>query len=222
MERRPVEGRPARTLTPSPQLADLMRRAGHTVVLDKGAEVFAPGGEVSVVPLVMEGRVRVFSTTEAGEEITLYEIDPGQVCVLAAAGALSGREYPATAVAETRVNALMVPAEEFLRLFGQDPGLRSTVFDLLTGRLAGLMGLVSEVAFQPMEARVAAFLARKAGSAGLVSETHEEIAAHLGTAREVVSRILKRFEERGLVALGRGRIQVTDSRTLAAIAQEAE
>lgn len=197
-----------------------MGRVGRTVALDKGEEVFTPGGAALVIPLVTEGRIRIFSTTESGEEITLYEIDPGQMCVLAAAGGLTGRDYPATAVAETRVTALVVPAAEFLRLFGQDQDLRRSVFDLLTGRLATLMGLVSEVAFQPLEARVAAYLSRRADSASLVNETHEEIAAHLGTAREVVSRILKGFEGLGMVELRRGRIRVTDRRGLAAIAQE--
>lgn len=210
------------TLTPRPEVAEVMRRAGHMVTLEKGVEVFTPGATTSVVPLVMEGRIRVLSTTESGAEITLYEIAPGQMCVLAAAGALTGRDYPATAITETRVTALLLPAAEFLRLFGQDQDLRRSVFDLLTGRLAALMGLVSEVAFQPLEARVAAYLGRRADPSGLVSETHEAIAAHLGTAREVVSRILKAFEERGLVELGRGKIRVTDRRELATIAQETE
>ena len=199
-----------------------MRSVGRRAVIDKGTIIFTEGSPIPEVPLVQEGRVRVYSSTPSGDEITLYEIEPGQTCVLAAASVLTRREYPATAIAETQVTAWLVPSDKFRHLFGNDPDFQRSVFDLLTGRLATVMGLVGEVAFQPMEARLAAYLGRRTDSSGLVHETHSEIATHLGTAREVVSRLVKDMERQGIVELARGKIQIKDSERLSEIARKVD
>lgn len=203
------------TLTPGARLAEAVRSTGRFAKIEKGAIIFMEGLAVADIPLVEDGRVRVFSSSASGDEITLFHIGAGQTCVLAAASALTHRHYPATAVAETEVTAWLLPTENFLRLFGSDPSFQHSVFDLVTGRLATVMGLVGEVAFQPVGTRLAAYLLRRADGQGLVHETHGEIAANLGTAREVVSRLVKEMEKRNLVQPARGKIKITDPSRLA-------
>ena len=182
----------------------------HVAKLTPGDVVFSNGADVPVVPLVMSGRVRVFSPSETGHEITLYEIQPGETCVLAASSALAGKAYPATAVAETDTEAWLVPKDTFIRLFTSNELFRAFVFDAFSSRLSVVMGLVEEVAFRKMDERLAAYLLRRTESGERLKETQEAIAAQLGTAREVVSRILSDFERKGLVKTGRGYVDVLE------------
>ena len=206
------------TLTPNARVAEVMQKAGRLAAIEKGTLVFSEGLPISTIPLVQEGRVRVFSSTPGGDEITLYEIGAGQTCVLAAASVLTHRDYPAIAIAETKVSAWLVPSGRFLELFGHDPEFQRSVFDLLTGRLAVVMGLVGQVAFQPMQVRLAAYLSQRADQAGVLHETHSQIATNLGTAREVVSRLIEDMERNGAVHAARGRVQILNRTLLSRLA----
>lgn len=199
-----------------PSLSDLT--GARVVALVSGDIVFSNGNDVPVVPLLMSGRVRVFSPSDSGHEITLYEIQPGETCVLAASSALSGNVYPATAMAETDTEAWLVPQDSFIRLFTANELFRAFVFDAFSSRLSVLMSLVEEVAFRKMDQRLATYLLRRVTEPGdRLRETQEAIAAQLGTVREVVSRILGDFERKGLVRTGRGYVQVLDIDDLKAI-----
>ncbi len=178
--------------------------------LRPGDMVFAPGNDVPVIPLVLSGLVRVFTPADSGHEITLYEIQPGETCVLAASSALAGSSYPAMAVAETETEAWLLPADAFIKLFTLNERFRAFVFDALNSRLSSVMGLVHDVAFKKMDERLTGYILRRTTEDSRLNETQESIAAQLGTAREVVSRILNDFERQGLVRTGRGYVEVID------------
>ena len=127
--------------------------------------------------------------------------------------------YPAEAIALAGTVAIALPAETFRTLFEGEAAVRRFVLDLYAVRLEELMLLIEEVAFRKMDERLAAFLLREAEiSPGVfqpVQMTHEELAAELGTVREVVSRLLHQFAEEGSVTLERGRVRVIDRKKLA-------
>ncbi len=181
----------------------VMEIADGTQLLDEGAPCQA-------LLLVEAGAIRVFKVSPAGREITLYQVRPGESCVLGTSCVVNTLSYPAHAVAARRTDVLAVPATVFRELYDGEPPVRAFVMDLFSRRLADLMLLVEEVAFRRMDERLAAFLLEKGrmaeGVLRPVEMSHEEIASHLGTAREVVSRMLQQFADEGLVRLERKRI----------------
>ncbi len=175
----------------------------HKQVLVQG------GNECAWLPLVLEGCLRVYKVSEAGRELTLYRIEQGESCILTTTCILNGGSFPAIAEAEGSTEVVLVPSRLLLRLFDEDENWRRFIFGLYSRRLEMVLTLVEEVAFHHVDARVADYLARWAqGSEHIVEKTHGEIAADLGTSREVVTRILRDLEAQGLVSTLRGRIRV--------------
>ncbi|MEO5336230.1 MAG: Crp/Fnr family transcriptional regulator [Magnetospirillum sp. WYHS-4] len=197
------------------EAARLLGESAHVVTLPAGTVVFRDGAECTSYLLVLEGSVRVQKTAENGREIVLYRVESGQSCVLTTNCLLAGEDYSAEAVAEGEVKALVLPRQAFRSLVDGSPAFREFVFSAYATRLSDLLALIEEVAFRRVDARLAAWLA---GRGGAIAATHQEIAAELGTAREVVSRQLKDFERRGWVALQRGRIDLLDLPALRALA----
>jgi len=203
------------TFEAHPALAEAVIEAGALAEARAGETLFAEGGLLEAMPLVVSGRVRVFRTTADGAEITQYEVDPGEICVIAAASILSHKPYPAQAVATAPTAIWRMPRAAFRSLFDAYPAFRRFVFDQMTRRFFLVMGLVEEVAFMSVEARLAGYLLHHGPA---VTATHQEIAAHLGTAREVVTRALRKMERSGIVDAGRGRVAVRDEAALHAVA----
>jgi len=178
----------------------------------KGTVLYEEGFPCPLVPLILSGTVRVYKMGETGREITLYRVSPGEMCILSSTCALTGQDarLPAVAVAETEVDLLAVPSHIFRRLLRERPELQGILNRVLTERLAEMMMVVDEVAFGRVDLRLAELLVRSAKE-GAINATHAQIAMELGSAREVVSRLLKELERRGLVRLGRARIDVLDA-----------
>jgi CRP/FNR family transcriptional regulator len=180
----------------------------RTVAFKAGDVVFREGNACRNYVLVLEGRIRVQKVTEGGREIVLYRIGPGESCVLTTSCLLGAEHYPAEAVAETEVRAVLIPLQAFQAGLAQSSGFRNFVFTSYGERLAELILLIQEVAFGRVDVRLARFLGSEAGAGGVVHCTHQELAVNLATAREVVSRQLKEFERRGWVRLRRGSVEI--------------
>jgi len=176
--------------------------------------LLSSGDQCAALLLVERGDIRVFKRAESGREILLYRVAPGESCVLGTTCLLRGHNYPAEAEAAPGTDALVVEAEVFRELYDREPAVRQFVMNLYAHRLEELMLLVEEVAFHKVDERLASYLCR----AARVDETtwrpiemsHEQLAAQLGTAREVVSRVLNQFAEEGSVVLERRRVRVID------------
>lgn len=175
-----------------------------------GAPLFTPGATCEGIGFFLEGGVRVFASGGSGRQITLYEINPGEVCILNAACVLARRRYPAEAAALEPTAALLVPAADFRRLFAAHEALRDFVFMLFADRLSLTLELVGEVAFGSLERRLEDYLVERAEN-DRVRATHQAVANDLGSSREVISRVLKEFERRGRVQLGRSEIVLLGS-----------
>lgn len=191
-------------------------QAASLVRLPRGAVIAMEGDACARLALLISGRVRVYKTAATGREITLYHIGEGDSCVLTASCIMSHTPFPAIAEAQTDIDAVLIP-EAQTRVWMTEPSWCAFIFGLVSKRLADVIAVLEDVAFQRMDARIAAYVSRLAGEKPVVNITHHEIAADLGTSREVVSRILKEFEGRGLVKVGRGELQITDRARLKAL-----
>jgi len=179
--------------------------AGRSQAIPAGAHIYSEGDVCQGIAFVLSGEIRVYKIGETGREITLYEIGPGETCILNASCILSGSTYPANAVAATEVSVLLVPSADFRGLVTAHEEMRIFVFSLLSQRLATVMELVEEVAFGRMDHRLMEYLVQKSDG-NVLESTHQKIANDLGTSREVVSRLLKDLERKQQVRLSRNSI----------------
>jgi len=196
------------------QLAADLERDSTVVRLDKGQFAFRSGDECAAYLVVLDGHVRVQLISPAGREVTLYKVDPGGTCVMTTSCLLSGNPYPAEAIAEKNVIALALPHAAFQSALQKHEIFRNHVFEKFSERLKNVIVRVEDLMFESVEARLARALI-SLDREGRRDITHQELAVELGTAREVVSRQLKRFEEEGIISLGRGQVSVIDRDRLA-------
>jgi CRP/FNR family transcriptional regulator len=181
-----------------------------------GRDIFIEGDRVGAIALLISGVVRVYKVGETGREITLYRFGLGESCILTANAILSQQSFPAVATVEKDAEAVLIPAETFRDWVSRYDLWRGFVFDLLSQRLSSVMAIVDEVAFRRMDARVASFLLNHSRVRNPIQVTHQEIASELGSSREVISRLLEDFAERGLIRSGRGEIEILDAEELEA------
>lgn len=178
-------------------------------VLPRGLDVFSHGERAHSFPVVLSGRIEVSLTGPSGREILLYSVEPGQSCIQTTLGLMGDEPYSgvATTVAETEV--IRIPKPMFLRLMDSDPAFRGFVLRSFGQRMADLTRLLEAVAFGRIDARLAQVLLDLA-EGGIVRATQSEIAARIGSAREVVSRKLDFFARSGWVVTDRGEVHLRD------------
>jgi len=177
-----------------------------------GSTLFDARQPCRYFPLLLSGSVRVAKTAPNGREILLYRVEPGQGCILSGGCLLGHSDYSASGIAETDVTLLNMPPRTFQELLLKYEAFRNFVFGMYGTRLAEVMELVEEVAFRKLDARLAQILVQRGP---VVECTHQKLADELGSVREIVSRLLRSFEERGWVKLERERVTVLDAKALA-------
>lgn len=197
-------------------LGEEFERESERMEFSKGEQLYEQGFPCPFVPFIYSGVVRVFNIGESGREITLYRVRPGQVCILSSTCSVSDMQYPAIAEAEEESVVYIVPGAAFRSMLKRHPELHEMIFKIMSERLVELIMVVEEVAFWRVDLRLANRLIRETSQGGsqTVHTTHAQLAIELGSAREVVSRILKDFERRGFVNLVRGRVEVTGRKAL--------
>ncbi|EGV51788.1 Crp/Fnr family transcriptional regulator [Candidatus Endoriftia persephone str. Guaymas] len=194
----------------------------NLVRLDPQQPICQEGMQCSHLALVLSGTARVFKLGENGREITLYRVGPGESCILTASCIISQRPFPAFAVCEEALEAVVIPAAEIQQWMERYPPWRAYLFGLVSERLGDVISIIEAIAFQRVDRRIASLLLKRAtsGNSRQIHLTHQEIASDLGTSREVVSRILKEFESRGMIHASRGHIDLSDLKALEEKAQE--
>jgi CRP/FNR family transcriptional regulator, anaerobic regulatory protein len=190
------------------------RRTAYFVRIPAGKDVFVEGNDVGAIALLVSGVVRVYKVGETGREITLYRFGLGESCVLTANAILAQQSFSAIATVEQDAEAVMIPSHAFREWVHRYDRWRDFVFALLSQRLSSVMEVVNEVAFRRMDIRVAGLLVERSGIHNPIPMTHQEIAAELGSSREVISRILENLSSQGIIRLLRGSIEVLDSTLL--------
>ncbi|MBS1301199.1 Crp/Fnr family transcriptional regulator [Loktanella sp. SALINAS62] len=181
--------------------------------------VFGPDKVPDSLIFLYDGTIRVSQTSGNGRDIVLYRVDAGESCVLTTACMLAEEAYNAEGIAETDITVVVLPKLSFDRLVAEEPAFRSFVFAAYSRRLIDLLRVVDDVAFGRIDVRLAERLLVLAGGDKEIAATHQQIASELGTAREVISRVLHDFQKRGLIAQSRGRITLADKPALRALSQ---
>jgi CRP/FNR family transcriptional regulator len=180
-----------------------------------GERLFLEGDSCNYFILLLSGSLRIQKLTDSGHEIVLYHIKPGQSCRLTNTCLVGGQRYPAEAVAETDVELLRIPKTAFKQAFEQSTTFRSEILASIDVAISNLVRLVEEVAFGHLDQRLAQLLLERSHQNPSIRITHQQLAVELGTAREVVSRLLKEFERHGWLRLQRGSIDIIEPDKLA-------
>jgi CRP/FNR family transcriptional regulator len=186
------------------ELAGLQSR-----VLPRGLDLFSKGDRAQAFPMVLSGRIEVCLTGPSGREILLYALEAGQSCIQTTLGLLGDEPYSGTAATVTETEVVRIPKPMFLRLMDSDPAFRAFVLRSFGQRMADLTRLLESVAFGRIDERLAQVLLALAEDE-VVRATQAEIAARIGSAREVVSRKLDAFAKAGWVVRDRGEVHLRD------------
>jgi len=200
-----------------PELRSSMLGAARHRKLAPGETLFTEGESADHVAALGIGSVRVFRVGATGRQITLYHVRPQESSLVGMLAVLLGRPVVATAQAEVDTEVVLMPAAALREWVAASDAVRGFIFETTTRALVDVTTLLEDVAFRSIESRLAALLVDHAGAEQQISMRHEDIAAELGTAREVVSRTLESFERQGVIALSRGRIAVHDDAALRAL-----
>lgn len=187
--------------------------------IPKGNVLFRPGDLAQGFVVVLSGRIEVRLTAASGREILLYAVEPGESCVQTTLGLMGDELYSGEATAATDAEVVVIPRPLFLRLINEDDGFRRFVLRAFGQRMAELTHLLEQVAFGRIEVRLAAALLDLAANE-VVDATQAELAARIGSAREVVSRRLETFERHGWVTVERGHVRLRDLPELKRLADQ--
>ncbi|MBN8291374.1 Crp/Fnr family transcriptional regulator [Rhodobacter sp. NTK016B] len=185
--------------------------------LPASTRLFGPGETAQGFAVVLSGRVEVSLTGPSGREILLYSIEPGQSCIQSTLGLMGGEPYTGEAMTVRDTRLAVIPAPLFRALMDHSEPFRAQVFRAFAARMSDMTHLLERVAFTRVEARLAQALLDIAVE-GTITATHADLAARIGSAREVVSRRLEALARRGLVSTERGRILLRDQTGLRQLA----
>lgn len=179
---------------------------------------FPHRGDVECTGLLMvkSGQLRVFMLSEGGKEITLYRLLPWDVCLFSASCVMNDINFDLHVEAEKDTTVLVVPAETYERLVKASLPVSEYTRKLMASRFSDVVWTVEQVLFKRFDSRLASFLLEQMNldNANVLRITHDEIARHMGSAREVVTKMLNYFANEGIVALSRGKIKIIDEDAL--------
>jgi CRP/FNR family transcriptional regulator, anaerobic regulatory protein len=201
-----------------PDVVEALAGKCAIIELAAGARIFGPDQTPQNFILLIEGSVRVQQMSEDGREIVPYRIAGGESCALTTACLMSDESYQAEAIAETNIRAVGIPRGLFDELVAKSPGFRRFVFSAFRARMTDLFRVIDEIAFSRMDVRLAHKLVELSHGAAILAITQQQLASEIGTAREVVSRMLSEFHRRGLVLPVRGSITITNRPALELLA----
>lgn len=200
------------------RIRGILEARSTVIKMPKGTVIFGPGNSPENLLFLLDGTVRVQQLAENGREIVLYRVQAGESCVMTTACLLAYEDYSAEGVAETDIKAAAIPRSVFDDLISQSKEFRTFVFSAYSKRITDLFHVIEDIAFQRMDIRLAQkLLDLRQGQT--VKATHQQLAAELGTAREVVSRQLSEFQRRDWIKQTRGNVELLDEASIAKLAQ---
>ncbi len=190
-------------------------RTSYAITFPKGKSIHN-GEECTGVILVRSGCLRVSMLSEDGKDLTLYRLYPGDLCILSASCALRTITFDVHVDAEETSQCLVVSGCAFSELAEQNPAVKIFALETTVSRFSDVMWVMEQILFMSFDRRLAIFLLDESAKAGsdTIYLTHEQIARYMGSAREVVSRMLKYFSAEGIVENTRGGIRILDKKKL--------
>lgn len=192
----------------SPELIDKLYQYSMLKTYEAGEVILNENAHVRSIPIVTSGTLKVMRTEEDGREILLYYIKAGESCIMSFLGGLHNETSKVKAEVEEDAEILFLPIEKVSLFIKEYPQWLDYIFRLYHKRFEELLEIINAIAFKKVDERLLALLHKKQALTGnkTLSITHEQLANELGTARVVVSRLLKQLEETGAVQLGRNKI----------------
>ena len=195
---------------------DILTKSARIVEASVGTIGYREGGACGAYVMRLAGQSRVYKMSSSGREILLYRVHAGETCVITTTCLLGHSNYPASTIVEEAIRDVIIPSNAFNQLMVDSAVFRTFVMTNYGALITDLIVLLDEVAFHGLDTRLAKLLLDSGRVT--ISRTHQLMADELGTAREVVSRQLKRFEQKNWVALGRGRVEISNRTALEKLA----
>lgn len=192
------------------ELAGAIADRAVSLSIPSGKILLNTGENISLIPLVVKGSVKVVRADDTGHEVLLYYIQPGESCAMTLSSCLKREKSRVKAVAQQATEIIGIPAEQAYMLGRKYPVWFDFVLDSYARRFEELLEMVDEIGFSSLDRRLAKYLLEKSTllTTTVLHLSHQEIAEDLGTARAVISRLLKQMERKGMVRLQRGRIRI--------------
>lgn len=195
-------------------------KSSQTISFYRGANIH-DGGECTGIIIVKSGVLRLYLLSEEGKEVTLYRLFPGDVCILSASCVLESLTFDVNIDAEEDSECVVVGGCAYEGLWQRSDAVKIYTYETALSRFSDVMWVMQQILFMSMDKRLAIFLLDEAAKIGAdtIKLTHEQIAKYMGSAREVVSRMLKYFVSEGLITQSRSEgITITDKKALRKIA----
>lgn len=184
------------------------------------------GGAADCIGLILvcTGQLRAFLLSDTGREVTLYRLLERDMCLFSASCMMQNIQFDIMLEAEKDAELWVVPADAYKRVMESSAAVANYTNALMASRFTEVMWLIEQIMWRSFDARLAAFLLEESAleDGDTLHMTHDRIAAHLGTAREVVTRMLRYFQTEGMVALARGTVRLTDPDKLKHLAERSE
>lgn len=205
---------PALTALPQALHDEVLASQVSHLTVPAGQVLFEEGTPCQGFPMVLGGEIRVARGTPQGRSLELYRVTPGELCVASTSCLFGQSSLSAHGITTASTELAVLTPAAFQRWTEHEP-FRRYVFGIFADRLADLMALAEAVAFQRLDQRLASALL---GHGAAILRTHQSLADELGTVREIVTRLLKRFERAGWIALGRERVDILNAQALRTLA----
>ena len=201
-------------LTPQQQRVLTQSTAQRSV--PKGTVLAGSSTECTGLLLVRSGQLRAFILSDEGREITLYRLFERDICLFSASCMLRSMQFEIMIAAEKDTELFVIPADVYQSVARESAPAANFTTEIMAGRFSEVMWLMEQIMWKSFDRRLARFLLDESALEGtaVLHLTHETIANHLGTAREVVTRMLRYFQSEGLVRLSRGVVEITNTQKL--------
>ncbi|MCI9121746.1 MAG: Crp/Fnr family transcriptional regulator [Oscillibacter sp.] len=185
----------------------------------KGTVLHSGSTDCAGLLLIQSGQLRAYILSEEGREITIYRLLERDICLFSASCIMPSLQSDVTIEAEKDTDLWVIPAKVYRQLMEESAPVSNYTNELMAARFSEVMWLMEQIMWKSMDKRVAAFLLEEALMEGAdrLSITHEAIANHLGTHREVITRMLRYFQTEGMVKLSRGTVELLDKAKLSAL-----
>ena len=190
--------------------------------LGKGAVLHDGSADCAGLVLIKSGQLRAYILSEDGREITLYRLLDQDICLFSASCVMRSVQFEVMIAAEKESEVFIIPPYIFKKVMDESAPLANYVNELMATRFSEVMWLIEQIMWKSVDKRLAGFLLEESTleDSDVLKLTHETIANHLGTAREVVTRMLRYFQNEGFVRLTRGTVEIADRDSMEALAEE--
>ncbi len=192
----------------SPALIEKLQQYSIQKTYEAGSVILNENAHIRSIPIVIKGMMKVIRTEEDGREILLYYIKAGESCIMSFLGGMHNETSKVRAEVEEDAEILFLPMDKVALFIKEYPQWLDYIFRLYHKRFEELLDIINAIAFKKVDERLLDLLHKKSELTGsdIITVTHEQLANELGTARVVVSRLLKQLEDNGAVVLGRNKI----------------